>query len=256
MDDDFEDALYVLDLMQKSSSLYSTTLGSNAHVISSALPMPKAKRARLSLRKDPSNSPWMQYLRSADFSCGSRDSQKFRQRNRIPYPMFKDFVAFATAQFRPKRDAVGRSPVLMELKVLGFFRFLAVNIGWDYISELSWVGVETLRKFSVRFAVKIKLIYGPIWIKWPQTAEEISLATQPFSAVGLPGCVAQIDCTHVQWLKCPKRQRTSFTRSGHNGTTLSFLVVNGLDTTIFHISNGYPGTKSLSFSAYNKIRNL
>jgi hypothetical protein len=52
MDEDFEDALYVLDLMQKSSSVYSTTFADSHQAQSlsaiAAMPMPKAKRPRLS----------------------------------------------------------------------------------------------------------------------------------------------------------------------------------------------------------------
>jgi hypothetical protein len=246
MDEVYEYAMIAMDMWQTAASVYSTTFGTQAvtqAVISATLGESKAKRSRLSTRKNPRDSPWMQALQLSDFTTDdTRDAIKFRQRNRIPVSMFFEFVKFALAQFPPKSDASGRIFVPMELKVLGFFRFIAVNIGWDYISELSFVGIETHRNFAKKFALKVKQLYGPEWIRYPTTAREISLATQPFSILGLPGCVTQIDCTHVVWHQCPRRMRTSCTRFGFKKTTLSFLVANTFDTSIQHVSSGYPGT--------------
>ena len=234
----------MLSLARQSALCFSTSF-TGIHPSLFDILEPKSKRPRVQRMRfrDATKSPWSLDLREWDLSNDfTYDAKLFRKRNRIPYSMFRDFVKFANTHFPQKPDALGFSKPT-ELKVLGFFRFMAVNIGLDYIKELSYLGIETHRSFNAKFSRKIKQLMGPEWVRWPRTAQEIALATKPFSAVGLQGFVTQMDCTHLLWHKCPIKNKVKSKHHDKKVTTLAFLVACGYDTWIHHCSSGYPGYK-------------
>jgi hypothetical protein len=118
----------------------------------------KPKRTRNRNRnKDYYTSNWMQMLDDPMLQDPTNPAaKKFRQRFRVPYPIFVDLLAKAVNlgfELRPVNHA-GTEGVPLEVKLLGFLRILGRGTCFDGISELSDASIEVHRSFFHDFTRK------------------------------------------------------------------------------------------------------
>jgi hypothetical protein len=128
-------------------------------------------------------------------------AKKFRQRFRVPYPIFVDLLAKAVNlgfELCPVNHA-GTEGVPLEVKLLGFLRILGRGTCFDGISELSNASIEVHRSFFHDFTRKFVDRYVSI----PSSPEQIRKVMSIYDRMGIPGATGSTDCVHVKWEMCP-----------------------------------------------------
>ena len=127
-------------------------------------------------RPDYWESTWGRMLRnqaSALSDFNSSASRTFRNRFRVPYPVFLMIVDRAKARFPTKEcDLAGRPSIPMELKVLGVLRVLGRATEFDGINELSGIGLQTMQNFFHRFCKWFATEVYPSHVYTPTTHNE------------------------------------------------------------------------------------
>ena len=89
-------------------------------------------------KRDPRNSQWWEYVLGGTYADPrSRDGKTFRARFRTTHEFFLTLVIKAKELFpdHSKKDALGRSPGPIELKVLGVLRVLRRGVCFDDCQE-------------------------------------------------------------------------------------------------------------------------
>ena len=97
----------------------------------------------------------------------------------------------------------GRTSVPIQFKILAALRILARGNCYDDISEMSQIPNSSIPYYFLGFCKRFSELYYNDYIKFPADA---SLAERMahYAALGIPGGMGSLDCTHVHWDKCPK----------------------------------------------------
>ena len=99
-------------------------------------------------------------------------------------------------------DASGRARVPLSLLLLGVLMALGRGTCFDGIEELSNASAEVHRRFFHSFNAKFVQTYYSQYVFYPETPEDIQRAMNPYSRMGLPGCIGSVYCVHVRWDMC------------------------------------------------------
>ncbi len=118
---------------------------------------------------------------------------------RVPYPVFKEYLVPLCRQ----HNLFGKpSDVPVTLKLLCVLRMLGRGTDADTISEISGIGESTINKFFKLFCRNFVQFFYQQFISVPDE-EDMKAISEIYGKLGLPGALGSMDCTHVQWLKCP-----------------------------------------------------
>ena len=173
----------------------------------------------------PELSTWARFMRRPGISDPThRNGKLFRQRFRVPYPVYRKLLAALQElpDFADAPDAIGRPGTPLYLKVLASLRVLGRGECFDTCDELSDIAAPTLNAFFHRFIDWLHRQYD-VWVRFPATETEIERVLQQYATLGFPGCVGSIDCCHVHWDRCPAAETNENT--GKEGyPTRSFEV--------------------------------
>jgi hypothetical protein len=135
----------------------------------------------------------------------SRAGKTFRNRFRVPYPVFEQLLEMANEISLGDKttDCCGKEAIPLELKVLGVLRVLGRATCFDGIDELTKTSAEVHRVFFHEFCKKFAARYFKEYVCAPQSEEAIRKATGIYERLGLPGALGSTDCVHVWWDRCP-----------------------------------------------------
>lgn len=205
---------------------------------------PKQRR-RVEPRPEYDLHPWTMMLdKKDDLSDPTKPiSKTFRNRFRVPYPIFtmlleatKDHGWFGCGS----ADASGRPGIPVELKLLAVLRILGRGACYDDISELSSISTSSVGRILHEFCSNFAKDMYAVWVKTPQTDEELSECMRPYSALGIPGAVASGDVTHFSWDKTPSQQARHFT--GKEGfPTVAYQVCVDHSLLVMSCTQGFAG---------------
>ena len=135
----------------------------------------------------------------------SREGKTFRRRFRLPFPLFKYLVQICKEE--NVFESIYTSKILpIEAKVLGCLRILGRDACADDITEDTGniIGESTMHYVFKKFINGMTTKIYPRFMKLP-TGEYLKEVLDVYAAVGLPGCVGSMDCTHIKWAQCPKK---------------------------------------------------
>ena len=194
-------------------------------------------------RKDYAMSQQAQMLlNSTHHDPNSTDNRDFRDTYRIPVLVFEEICAFVLPHYdKLPADCTGRRGVPFKLKVLMCFFILSTGMTFLAAAKIVGCDKETIRVFFLLFLRVGAKHLAPIYIKLPQTDEEVRRAVDTYSEDNLPGCMGSIDCTHIGWTRARSSVRSWYV--GKEGVpTVAFQVIVDHSTRIMAVSDIYPGT--------------
>lgn len=116
-------------------------------------------------------------------------------------------------QASKKPRTSGRKIVGVEILVAASLRHLGKGHDFeDTLYRESFVSGSFLLKFHHRFMEALgapKSAFFKRHVYWPDAeSEEFKKGLQVYAALGMPGCVASVDGTHVPFEKVPERLRS------------------------------------------------
>ena len=121
-------------------------------------------------------------------------------------------------------DATGCPAVDCYLLVLGSLQFLAWGAPFGQFKELTCVNEDTHCQFFLNEFLSwgCRLARDNIYL--PRDNTKFTAVESVYQKKGLPGCVGSIDCTHVQWDRCPSGFKGEC-KGKDSKPTLAFKVV-------------------------------
>jgi len=144
--------------------------------------------------------------------------------------------------FGEETDAVGRSCIPVEIKVLGALRTLGRATLHDDVAEISGAGSESHRMWFLKFIRFVSSRFKNEFICIPNETEFESIQRM-YGRLGFPNCVGSMDATHLHWMNCPQ-----FAMNDHTGKegfpTLAFNVVVVHSGRIIHVGSAFPGARN------------
>lgn len=195
-----------------------------------ANPVCKKFRSRLIYpKKDPRNSMWWEYVLGGTWADpSSRDGKTFRGRFRTTHDFFLSLVVKVKElfPFHAKKDALGKSPGPIELKVLGVLRVLGRGVCFDDCQEGTNIDKETHRIFFHAFCKKFARKYYPIYCRGPETEADLENSMSEYTSAGFPGCLGSTDGVHISWDKCHAQQKMLHTGKEKYPTVAYNVTVN------------------------------
>ena len=100
------------------------------------------------------------------------------------YPLVKDHF-----KSRSNRDAAGRSSSDLQLLTLGVLQVLGRHVQFQQLYLTTYIHGETHRLFFHDFVKFGREVLYPMFVKMPETEEQLKLMTAPYTQYGLPGCI-------------------------------------------------------------------
>jgi len=111
---------------------------------------------------------------------------------------------------------------------------------YDRPDEYCRLSRSTIAEATRRLTEFIVNKWEPTYLHHP-TEEELKHILTRNAARGMPGCIGAIDCTHWQWLKCPKALAGQYhDRKGKRSVVIESVCDE--DTYIWHFFIGAPGS--------------
>jgi len=191
--------------------------------------------------------PWILLLKNPETrDPSSMLGRRFRLRFRVPLPFFLDWLV-PTAQEVNLFD-ISTNPnggtraeqIPLVIKLLISLRILGRGVTQDDISEPSYVSESHCGAIFRKFITNFSRLFKDEFIKLP-TPSELESSMKAYAAVGFPGCVGSIDCTHIRWWNCPSKHRNSC--HGKEGyPSLGFQMIVDPSKRIQYVSQAYFGT--------------
>ena len=132
----------------------------------------------------------------------------------------------------------------LELKILGALRICAKGCSFDAIAELSGMSIGTMQTFFHVFTDRMCFTFKDAWIKYPTTKDEAADSLRVYELLGFPGAVAEVDCVHVHWVRCPAVYSNRYNNGKNGYPTVVFEVCCNNNREILHVTIGHPGCRS------------
>jgi len=110
----------------------------------------------------------------------------------------------------------------------------------DDVSEMSGLPMSSIYNFFHQFVDKFSTYYFNTFVYFPK-GDELAAIIAIYAKIGLPGTIGSIDCTHLEWARCPKQLNHSC-KGKEQSPTLAFQVVCSHTRLILHCSNFFYGT--------------
>ena len=153
----------------------------------------------------------------------AKEGKQFRRRFRLPFPVFEFLVKLC--EQHNIFETIYKTKIPIQAKILSCLRWLGRDECADSINEAS----NQLIAESTAYPIFRKFINGmvdkiyPCFVKFP-TGAELDKVMHSYAELGLPGAVGSMDCTHIEWMMCPKAEK--FAAKGKEGyPTLAFQVL-------------------------------
>ena len=106
-----------------------------------------------------------------------------------------------------KKDALGKTPGPIELKVLGVLRVLGPGACFDDCQEATLISKETHRVFFHAFCRKLSRKCYAMYCHGPETEADLESCMSEYASAGFPGCLGTTDGVHVSWDRCHAQQK-------------------------------------------------
>ena len=165
----------------------------------------------------------------------------FEERFRMPRPVFNRLFRAIHDQpyWRRAVIATGRPQSHAIQKVAAALRVLAYGEPLDRLDEYCRLSRSTIGKATQRLTEFIIHKWESTYLRLP-TDEELDHILTRNAARGMPGCIGFIDCTHWQWVKCPKALGGQYLDGKGKPSVVNETVCDE-DFYIWNLFVGYPG---------------
>ena len=195
---------------------------------------------------EPKKSKWyLDYVLSNKYEIIPRLKRKFRNRFRLPREKFRELVTMAVENnWFPtygKKDATGKEGVPLELLILGSLRYLGRGWTFDDLEEATNIGLTTHRQFFHKFIKVGATELFKMWVKMPETEDEILDSMHEYHEAGFTGCIGSSDATHIIMEKCNARLKNHNSGGKDSHTTRVFNIVVNHRRKILNTTPGFPG---------------
>ena len=175
------------------------------------------------------------------------DEDYFRKKFRMNKNMFLQIVSDIEERypyFQEGYDARGKKSFTAIQKCVSAVKQLATGNPPDEYDEYLCMAARTSRETLGHFCDAIIQLYGREYLRRP-TAHDIACIFQAHEARHhIPGMLGSLDCTHVEWLNCPRHLRGQYTRGDHGVPTIMLEVTSSQDLWIWHAFFGPPGSNN------------
>ncbi|KAH9108181.1 hypothetical protein AeMF1_016608, partial [Aphanomyces euteiches] len=173
------------------------------------------------------------------------DGNRFRRRFRMSRSLFNRVMEGVILQdefFTQRSDAAGRIGLSPLQKCVAALRMLCYGLAANAVDEYIKIGESTAMESFKRFNAAIIDHFGLHYEREP-TALDVQKCLSANSQRGFPGMFGSLDCTHLNWDKCPVALQGQYQdRSGKRSIVME--AVTGPDLWIWHSYIGLPGSNS------------
>nr|XP_043639693.1 uncharacterized protein LOC122610805 [Erigeron canadensis] len=171
----------------------------------------------------------------------------FRKKFRMDKTMFLDIVRDIEANspyFQESYDARKRKSFTVIQKCTSAVRQLATGNEPDEYDEYLCMAARTARETLDYFCDAIIRLYSREYLHRPTSHDVARIFEAHELRHHTPGMLGSIDCTHVEWLACPRGLRGQYTKGDHNGPTIMLEITASQDLWIWHAFFGVPGSNN------------
>lgn len=205
------------------------------------------------------SSWWILYVENPKPEC-KKWSKKFRSRFRLPYSSFLDLLNMLTlddtdiilSKWRPtaRKSSTTPFPHLhgswkgcspLALLLMGSLRYLGRGLTFDDLEECTFISRDVHRVFFHAFikygATKLYNMY----VKMPESIEELRECEHAYRIAGFPGCIGSCDATHIPLDKVAFSLRQAHLGFKNSVTTRTYNLTVNHKRKILHSTTGHPG---------------
>nr|XP_043639649.1 protein ALP1-like [Erigeron canadensis] len=171
----------------------------------------------------------------------------FRKKFRMEKSMFLKIVDDIEANFpyfRDEFDARGRDNFKPLQKVASAVRQLVTGNPPDEYDEYLHMVARTGRDSLDQFCDAIIKLYGREYLRRPTQHDVARILQAHEERHHMSGMLGSIDCTHVEWLNCPRHLKGQYTRGDHGVPTIMLEITTSQDLWIWHAYFGAPGSNN------------
>nr|XP_043637961.1 uncharacterized protein LOC122608958 [Erigeron canadensis] len=143
--------------------------------------------------------------------------------------------------FRDGFDARGRGNFKPLQKVVSAVCQLATGNPPDEYDEYLHMAARTDRDSLDQFCDAIIKLYGREYLRRPTQHDVARIFHAHEERHHMPGMFGSIDCTHVEWLNCPRHLKGQYTGGDHGVPTIMLEIIASQDLWIWHAYFGAPG---------------
>ena len=167
---------------------------------------------------------------------------EFRKAVNIPYEVYCKIFDRYDASHPSTPDARGVISTAAGVAVLASLAKLTTAAADKTLRMLTNLSEEVIRRTTIHVLWFIDTIIFPEVVVQPTEENGLLGATlREYNAVGLPGCIGSVDCTHIEWAKCPASQRSLYV--GKEGfPSVVFEVVCSHSRRILSCTKAFPGS--------------
>lgn len=195
----------------------------------------KKRRRVESKTTDFENTKWGRLINDqAVKDSNTWQGKMFRRRFRVPFPLFSD-VLIPLCKDHNLFDTVRVSRIPPEMKLMCVLRMLGRRTLADDIAEMTDIGETTANILFKKVLVNMAERVYSLVVKVP-SGEYLGKILKVSAALGLPGMIGSMDCTHLRWTQCPAKW-TVMCKGKEAYPTLSFQAIVSHDRMIWHVSN-------------------
>jgi hypothetical protein len=144
-------------------------------------------------------------------------------------------------QWNDRTDCTGSASTPIELLVLATLKILGRDWKFDDFEDIIGVSYTTIRLFFHKFCKYGATELYSMYVKYPQTRDELYHHMHKYTQLGLNGCVGSMDATHVDSGRIPGSliQGHSSFKSNHPARAYNITVNH--DRKILYSTRGFPG---------------
>nr|XP_043625537.1 protein ALP1-like [Erigeron canadensis] len=175
------------------------------------------------------------------------DDAYFRKKFRMEKTIFLKIVDDIQANFpyfQEGFDARRRRSFGTTQKVCLAVRQLATGNQPDEYDEYLHMAARTGRGSLDHFCDAIIKLYGREYLRRPTQHDVARIFEAQEKHHYMPGMLGSVDCTHVEWLNCPRHLRGQYTRGDHGVPTIMLEITATQDTWIWHAYFGAAGSNN------------
>ena len=170
----------------------------------------------------------------------TKEGKLFTQRFRVNWDIYQHIVVLCK-----KKDVFGKVTcptkvrVPIEFKILTALRILGRGNCADDISEMSDARPSSINSFFESFVMGFSRYYFKDYV-YPPEGEALQRTLDSYAAVGIPGGIGSMDCTHLHLDKCPV-ELYNLCKGKEKYPTVAFNCVVDHCRFIHHVSDAYFG---------------
>ncbi|ETV64690.1 hypothetical protein H257_18468 [Aphanomyces astaci] len=166
---------------------------------------------------------------------------KFRRRFRMARPLFErimDGVAMRDEYFLQRDDATGKHGLSPLQKCVAALRMLCYGLAADAVDEYVKIGESTALMSFKLSSTNLGQRTNASLLQWT-----CNVAITLNAERGFPGMFGSLDCTHLQWAKCPVAFQGQY-QDRRGDKSIIMEAVAGPDLWVWHSYIGLPGSNN------------